>query len=206
MNKLIQCFLQESIGAALTDDELLKYEVPEETAKRFPYYLSGYDYEGAPIWIWELGKWDFVPTITNGGEELEAANKATDQMFLRFRKSGKDAPDQQGFNVIMDMDGYTLSKAVDVRALGVVLGKFRKFGELLKSADLKHGWIVNVNAIFESVLRLGAPLVGNTRANFEVHGTNPAKWKPALLKDLPKDQIPEWYGGEPGFAPVKVYG
>ncbi|CAG7824803.1 unnamed protein product, partial [Allacma fusca] len=42
----------------LNDSEIYAFDLPVEMKEQFPYYLSGYDEEGAPIWIMEAGNWD----------------------------------------------------------------------------------------------------------------------------------------------------
>ncbi|CAG7821959.1 unnamed protein product [Allacma fusca] len=54
----------------LPDSEIFAFDVPTEIQEEFPYYLSGYDEEGAPIWIFEGGKWDMRKYVEQGGRQI----------------------------------------------------------------------------------------------------------------------------------------
>jgi hypothetical protein len=194
------------LGHDLTEEELLKYETPQKMKDLFPYYLSGYDEDGAPIWVWEFGKWDVRSIVEKGGKDYDDMDKSADHMFLDFRESGRNATDKQGFVTIMDLNGYPLSQAGHLRTITFVISKFRKFEELIKDGDMKVGWIINANYLFERVWQIGKPLLGVLANSIQVYGTNPSTWKPLILKTIRRDQIPEWYGGLKNFTPVQVCG
>ncbi|CAG7820826.1 unnamed protein product, partial [Allacma fusca] len=42
------------------------WEEPQYLREMYPYYLSGYDYEGRPIWIVEFGKFNIKKTVEMG--------------------------------------------------------------------------------------------------------------------------------------------
>ena len=62
------------------------------------------------------------------------------------------------------------------------------------------------NFLFQTVFRLMQPLLGPDVSKVEVFGNNRENWLPALLKAFPKNEMPEYYGGEKGNKPVAVYG
>ena len=68
-------------------------------------------------------------------------------------------------------------------------------------------WIFLVaNYVTEALANLVRPIFGKILEITDIHGTNRQKWLPELLKRFPKDQIPEWYGGEKGYKPIQIYG
>ncbi|CAG7697127.1 unnamed protein product [Allacma fusca] len=139
----------------LTDLEILAIDAPQEIKETYPYYLSGYDEDGAPIWIFEL----------------------------------------------VEDSGTVLLSAVQF-----LLRRFLRLEEIVRDGSLKHIWIVNVNALFDWLWKLGSPLLGSLANSIELYGTNKKLWLPKLLSQLPRDQLPEWYGGTPGQKPLKILG
>ncbi|CAG7721046.1 unnamed protein product [Allacma fusca] len=189
----------------LTDAEILAYDSPPIVQENFPYYLSGYDEDGAPIWVFELGKWDVRTFLEKDNETAFAMDVACDQMLLRFKESAINSQAKQ-FLYICDMDKYSLRQASHLRTVQFVLSKFLRLGQIIQSGYLKQAWIVNANYLWDRVWQLGRPLLGALASNIDVYGYNKEVWKPRLLKYLPRDQIPEWYGGLPNHKPVRVFG
>ncbi|CAG7697125.1 unnamed protein product [Allacma fusca] len=140
----------------LTDLEILAIDAPQEIKETYPYYLSGYDEDGAPIWIFELG--------------------------------------------------FSLRQVRHPKTVQFLLRRFLRLEEIVRDGSLKHIWIVNVNALFDWLWKLGSPLLGSLANSIELYGTNKKLWLPKLLSQLPRDQLPEWYGGTPGQKPLKILG
>ncbi|CAG7785173.1 unnamed protein product [Allacma fusca] len=189
----------------LTDAEILAYDSPPIIQENFPYYLSGYDDEGAPIWVFELGKWDIRKFLEKDNETAYAMDVACDQMFLRFRESAIKSQEKQ-FLCICDLDKFSLRQATHLRSIQFILSKFLRLEQIVQSGYLKQAWIVNANYLWDRVWQLGRPLLGALGSQIDVYGYNKEVWKPKLLKYLPRDQIPEWYGGVPNHKPVRVIG
>ncbi|CAG7730229.1 unnamed protein product, partial [Allacma fusca] len=188
----------------LTDSEILAFDAPAEIKSSFPYYLSGYDEDGAPIWVFELGKWDMRKFAEQGGKLYDAMDIYGDQMFLNFKKSGLSSPAKQ-FVGICDMDGFQVRQAGHAKTVQFILSKFVRFEQIVRDGAMKQGWIVNANALWGTIWKLGSPLLGALANSIEVFGANKNAWIPKLLKHLPRDQISEWYGGLPNHKPVKLY-
>ncbi|CAG7825499.1 unnamed protein product [Allacma fusca] len=66
--------------------------------------------------------------------------------------------------------------------------------------------MVNVNPLAEKLLQLAKPLAGKFLERMEIHGTNKRKWMPRILRKIPRDQLPEAYGGYKNFKPIEFYG
>ncbi|CAG7823906.1 unnamed protein product [Allacma fusca] len=150
----------------LTDSEILAFDAPAEIKSSFPYYLSGYDEDGAPIWLFEFGKWDMRKYAEQGGK-LQAGHLKTVQF---------------------------------------ILSKFGRFEQIVRDGAMKQGCFVNGNALWSTIWNLGSPLLGALANSVEIYGTNKKVWIPKLLKVLPRDQIPEKYGGLPSHEPLKILG
>ena len=66
---------------------------------------------------------------------------------------------------------------------------------------LKACIIVNAPKIFSILFSLIKPLLtARTMAKLQIHASNAAKWKVALLNNVPADQLPTKYGGTKSLA------
>ncbi|CAG7834525.1 unnamed protein product [Allacma fusca] len=192
-------------STSLTNLEILAFDAPKEIKETYPYYLSGYDEDGAPIWIFELGKWDIRKYAEKEGELYEAADIYADQILLNFRESGRNSSAKQ-FVAICDIEGFSLRQVQHPKTVQFLLRRFFRFEEIVRDGSLKHMWIINVNSLFDWLWKLGSPLLGSLANSIELYGTNKKLWLPKLLSQLPRDQLPEWYGGTPGLKPLKILG
>ncbi|CAG7825793.1 unnamed protein product, partial [Allacma fusca] len=135
---------------------ILDFEAPQELQEAFPYYLSGFDESGAPIWIWQLGRWDIRKWVEIGGEPLKNLEKLGKQMFFRLRESSQNRTEvndgeRTGYISILDMDEYPFRQIAHVQTLKFTLHMIQKLGAALKSHDLKIRYIVNANCIYDLV-------------------------------------------------------
>ncbi|CAG7731269.1 unnamed protein product, partial [Allacma fusca] len=67
-------------------DNADKWDSPD-LSKRFPYYLSGYDYEDRPIWISEVGKYNVRKVVERGPEGTADLERYAFQGVMRCLKS-----------------------------------------------------------------------------------------------------------------------
>ncbi|CAG7828141.1 unnamed protein product, partial [Allacma fusca] len=148
----------------LTDSEIYAFDVPAEIKDQFPYYLSGYDEEGAPIWIFEGGKWDVRKYVEQGGKHYDGMDVHIDRMYLMFRDSGLNSTGKQ-FVVICDMGGFNIRQAGHGKTVQFMLSKFVRFEQIARSGTLKRAWLLNVNAIFQGIWQIGSRILGQL-ANF----------------------------------------
>ncbi|CAG7824717.1 unnamed protein product [Allacma fusca] len=207
-------------GAQLTPEEVppeLKYipesdlgdwEPPKELSEALPYYLSGFDPEGRPIWVWEFGKWDLRQFLEKGEKWEKLVDRYFDKWLWRLYdstniKATKELPVKDG-ELIVDFEGFSYRQYSSPAALGFFLKKMRTIAYALPLAN--DAFFINVNFVARNVVELLKPIIGKDFHRIQIFGTNPRTYLPALLKALPKDQLPEWYGGDKDFKPVKVYG
>lgn len=69
----------------------------------------------------------------------------------------------------------------------------------------KLNFYFTANYVAENLLNLMKPLFGEEFNKMQIYGTNSAKWLPVILKNIPRNQLPEWYGGIKEFKPVEIY-
>ncbi|CAG7821955.1 unnamed protein product [Allacma fusca] len=212
---VITVFLQQAhVSFCQTEEEkdILEWEAPAEFPKMFPYYLSGYDMEGSPVWLMDFGAWDIRDIVDKGGESLSDLRKYMYQMIVRtaFEKS-QNQDDGRNHKlgtpiVIIDLNGYTVAKATHVKGVVVAMDMLRIIEKFAQRGLIGSGYVVNANSIFESFWRLGKPLLGRISELIEIHGTNADKWKPVLLHKIPADQLPFRLGGSKDHQMLKTFG
>ncbi|CAG7821958.1 unnamed protein product, partial [Allacma fusca] len=137
----------------LTDSEIFAFDVPAEIQDEFTYYLSGYDEDGAPIWIFEGGKWDIRKYVEQGGKLYDAMDIFIDRMYLTFRDSGLNSTGKQ-FVGIGDMEGFNIRQAGHVKTVQFLLLKYARFEQIARSGSMKRAWVVNANPFFERVWQI----------------------------------------------------
>ncbi|CAG7827833.1 unnamed protein product, partial [Allacma fusca] len=129
----------------LTESEIFAFDIPVEIKDQLPYYLSGYDEEGAPIWVIEAGKWDLRKYVEQGGKYYDAMDIHIDQLFLNCRNSGLNSTGKQ-FVLIGDMDEFSFRQAANGKTVQFMVSKFVRFEQIARSGTLKRLWLLNVNA------------------------------------------------------------
>ncbi|CAG7821769.1 unnamed protein product [Allacma fusca] len=178
-----------------TDNEILKFEISNETKAAYPYYLSGYDDEGVPIWVSELGRWDTRKAADGTPQELRDYKINIIQMFKRCVNSENIQNNHEGpaheFVLVFDMDGFNIRQTSSPSSLQLVLWIARQ-AEQAFSNNIKNAYIVNANYLFTTVFDLMKPILGRSVYKVEVFGTNKNVWTPKILKKLPKESLAEW--------------
>ena len=61
---------------------------------------------------------------------------------------------------------------------------------------------VSANFAAENLIRLAKPFIAKLLERSEIYGSKKEKWLPTLARQIPKDQLPPWYGGEESWKPV----
>ena len=175
--------------------------------KNIPYYLAGHDYDGRPVWVMEFGKYDIRGHVTGGEEQAKRLDKYSDQLIWNILQSADNTTDPENPTdvvIIMDMDGYSLQQLGSTQAVSFVLKFLKQALAVFNYIDAVY--VINANFVANNLIQLVKPIFGPEFNKVEVFGTNGDKWLPVLLKKIPSDQLPSWYGGSKDFRPVRVYG
>ncbi|CAG7722748.1 unnamed protein product [Allacma fusca] len=188
--------------------DLDTWKPPEEIRKNFPYYLSGFDEENRPIWVMEFGKWDIRSMLEKGPEWEKALDKHVDQLLWNFYNSSgirstHDFPVKE-IETLVDAEGYQMRQLTHAPTVAFTIRKLRLI--VIAMTFAHKVYFVNTSYIGERFLNIMRPVLGKEFEKFDIYGTNPKQWIPKLLKIIPRDQLPPWYGGKPDFKPLKVYG
>ncbi|CAG7821071.1 unnamed protein product, partial [Allacma fusca] len=107
--------------------------------------------------------------------------------------------------LIMDWDQFSLKQLIHGPTTKFILKHFALFQTL--QDKMVYGFFVNVNAVASQMLNLARPIIGSIMERVEIYGTQKDQWIPKLLRKIPRDQLPAWYGGnKEDFKPVAIYG
>jgi hypothetical protein len=192
----------------ILESDVDTWEPPIEISANFPYYLSGFDSENRPIWVLEFGKWDIRSLVEKREDLIDDLKKHVDQWLYRMYKSTgtKATPENpvKDLIVILDTEGLDLHQVSSAPALIVLIQHIRKIASCLQFAYVAY--VVNASFVAKNLINLVKPLVSRDFARVEVLGTNPSHNRQVLLRNIPSDQLAEWYGGAKDFKPVQVYG
>ncbi|CAG7820578.1 unnamed protein product [Allacma fusca] len=191
---------------AMEEEDILKWDPPTRLKKRFPYYKSGEDLDGAEVWIVPFGKWDDLDIVNDGGQRVEDYKKYYRQMYTRMSATNRNDDFSKHSVVIMDMDGFNQAKALSINGNLVAFDNLRTFQAYARNGGFKKGIIVNVNPLFEALLNLGKPILGRLGEFLDVYGTNSERWIPRVLKEIPADQLPKMYGGSKAQEDLTAFG
>ncbi|CAG7830304.1 unnamed protein product [Allacma fusca] len=98
--------------------EVDSWKAPKELQRKFPYYLSGYDYKDQPVWIGEIGKYNVKEQIQKGPEAARNLTLYLFQGIHRIYRSmwDKDAPGKEIRTAffIGDCEGLDLNQATHI--------------------------------------------------------------------------------------------
>ncbi|CAG7817726.1 unnamed protein product [Allacma fusca] len=198
--------LQDTIHHVKEDDD---WTPTKELQAKFPYYLSGYDYDDQPVWVMEVGKYNYREQIEKGPEGAHNLTLYLYQAIHRVIGSmlTKDTPENEirGIFLIGDCEGLDLFQIAHLPTLSFVLNLMRTYSDFV-GILLGRAVFINMNFATTALFNSFRPILGGVFSRMELYGTNKAKWKGALHKFLPEDAIPKWYGGREDYKPLAVYG
>ncbi|CAG7733121.1 unnamed protein product [Allacma fusca] len=189
-----------------TTEELENWEAPVEIQTQLRYYLSGYDEQGRPVWIFEVGKYPFLRLLNKGPETVAIMEKYFEQAGLRIIKSSATRNPANGqINVIFDFEGAQIRQVTNPRTISFIVEFIKKIGVPEGDTGVNVA-LINVNPAMKSVLKIAQKGFGQLADKLVILGRDKSEWENTFLKMIPADQLPEWYGGSRDFKPVKVYG
>ncbi|CAG7665166.1 unnamed protein product [Allacma fusca] len=152
------------------------WKAPQELQDKFPYYLSGYDYDDQPVWN------------AKSMQVKDTDKKEVSRVFL-----------------LGDWEGLDITQIMHLPTMLYVIDMVRTYLDFLVAA-VGYAVSINMSYAAEVGLQLIKPVLGGLFGKIEFYGTNKVKWMKALKRILPPESIPTWYGGKPDYKPLQVYG
>jgi hypothetical protein len=157
----------------------------------------------------EFGKYNIREQLEKGPE---FANNLTEYLFQGIHRAmksmiAKDTPEKEVRNVILigDCEGLDLTQSTHIATVSYLLTLLRRYNDFI-SQILERGIFFNMNYVATVLFDSFRPILGGVFSKFELYSANEAKWKDAMMKALPADAIPTWYGGNKGYKPIQVFG
>ncbi|CAG7828221.1 unnamed protein product [Allacma fusca] len=205
--KLFKNFTYEETKAFV--NEISSWDDPIRLSELFPYYHAGYDYEKKPVWILEVGKFNFRRIIEQGEENVLIGHKYMLQMIINMMKStvAKDSPGDEIRDgmIILDMQDFNLSQVTFLPFWAEFVKIAGKMGDLIIQV-VGRVILINANFATKTAADIARPLVGRLFERVEVYGNGVEQWRSRLLKLFPPEVLPPWYGGSQNFTPVSIHG
>ncbi|CAG7819717.1 unnamed protein product [Allacma fusca] len=116
-------------------DGVLSWKAPRELEERFPYYLSGYDYDDQPVWIGEVGKFDVRGQIQRGPEAAKNLSLYLYTFFYNVLDSMqvKDTPEREIRRAVFvgDFEDFDVTQASHIPTLQFALHEYLLYRNVL---------------------------------------------------------------------------
>ncbi|CAG7713485.1 unnamed protein product, partial [Allacma fusca] len=155
------------------NDFLDRWKSPKEILDKFPYYISGFDIEKRPVFIFQIGKWPIRSFVEKGGQALDNLSTHMRQFFRRieigprafFNESDLGAPDTV---TIIDWEDFSLSQLTHGPTVQYILHHFTAFQRIQDS--FAYGYYLNVNTFASHFISLAKPILGSAleRRDFDI--------------------------------------
>ncbi|CAG7828257.1 unnamed protein product [Allacma fusca] len=188
-------------------NDLYAWQAPSDIQKNFPYTLWGYDYERRPVWIHEVGRQDWRSIQEQG--RMDILEKYFVKCLIHVVQS-LAAADKPGDEIrtgvfIWDLEGFSMRQIGHFPTVASLAGWAVRYGDV--PLDLVgRVFIINSNFATKLAADIARPLLGRVLEKVEIYGTNRNSWLPRILKTVPLEVLPPWYGGNTDATPVAVYG
>ena len=71
---------------------------------------------------------------------------------------------------------------------------------------LKAAYLINANKFVTIIFNIVKPLLSaRTLSKVEIYDSNPGKWKPVLINNIPAHALPVFYGGTKKDSKVRLF-
>ncbi|KMQ96420.1 sec14-like protein 2-like protein [Lasius niger] len=179
-------------------DNLSEWNLPEVVKTYLPYGLSGFDKDGAPVIIVPFAGMDMYGMlhVITQKEFVKVTIKILDQYLkLAREQSKKHGQIANQLIVIFDMEGFNLKQYLWRPAGELVLTLIQMY-EANYPEILKTCFIINAPRVFAFAFSITKKFMNDyTISKIQIHKADPSKWQAAILKVIPKDQLPAHFGG-----------
>lgn len=179
-------------------DNFSEWEVPLIFKDYMPHGLSGYDKDGAPVIIVPFAGLDMYG-ILHAATQKEFI-RATIKLFEYYLNLAKQQSKKHGeianqLTVIFDMEGFNLKQYLWRPASEIVIMLLQMY-EANYPEILKMCFIINAPRVFAFAFSIVKKFMHEyTLSKIQIYKADPPKWRAAILKIVPKDQLPAHFGG-----------
>ncbi|KAL6265077.1 hypothetical protein P5V15_005168 [Pogonomyrmex californicus] len=179
-------------------DNLCNWDIPEGIKNYLPYGLSGFDKDGAPVIIVPFAGLDMYGAlhVITQKEFVKIMIKILDgYLKLAREQTKKHGQVANQLSVIFDLEGFNLKQYL-WKPAGELVIMFIQMYEANYPEILKICFLINAPRVFAFAFSIVKKFMDDyTLSKIQIYKADPAKWQAALLKVIPKDQLPAYYGG-----------
>jgi len=165
--------------------------------EEFAYSVDTFDKTGRPIITIDSGKWDVRQAVLSGQRPrlVRWMVKMMEDATKLVRMQQARGVNVTRWGMIYNLGYFNLVQSGCLQCLTV----YTEFVQNYEKYYPNHAstiTLVNTPGIFDVILRAIRPAMSPaSRDTLQVYGTNKPQWQQALLKDIPKNQLPVEYGG-----------
>uniref|UniRef100_A0A0C9QZQ8 Sec14l2_0 protein n=2 Tax=Fopius arisanus TaxID=64838 RepID=A0A0C9QZQ8_9HYME len=179
-------------------DSLDDWDEPQVLKDHLPYGHSGFDKDGAPVVVIPFSGLDMygILHVVSRRDVIRATIKALERFMRLCREQAeKHGPTANQVTVIFDMQDFNL-RPLMWRPAGETIITLIQMYEANYPEILKICFIINAPKIFALGFSIVKKFMNEyTISKIQIHKADPDRWRPAVLKIIPKDQIPAHFGG-----------
>lgn len=179
-------------------DNLSDWDLPQSVKNYLPYGLCGFDKDGAPVIVIPFAGMDMYGMlhVVTQRDIVKVTVKILDQYLkLAREQSKKHGQIANQLIVIFDMEGFNLKQYIWRPAGELVLSLIQMY-EANYPEILKTCFIINAPRVFAFAFSIAKKFLNEyTLSKIQIYKADPSKWQAAILKVVPKDQLPAHFGG-----------
>ncbi|XP_020282345.1 SEC14-like protein 2 isoform X2 [Pseudomyrmex gracilis] len=179
-------------------DNLSNWNLSQKVLNFFPYGLSGFDKDGAPVIIVPFAGMDMfgMLQVITQQDFVKIMVKLLDDFLRLAREQSKvhgEVANQ--LTVIFDMEGFNLKQYL-WKPAGELVIKLLQMYEANYPEILKICFIINAPRVFAFAFAIAKKFLNEyTLSKIQIYKSDPAKWKKAILQTIPRNQLPVHFGG-----------
>lgn len=179
-------------------DTIDKWNEPQVIRDYLPHGLSGFDKDGAPVVIVPFAGFDIYGILhaVSQRDLMKSLIKHLEAYLqLCNEQAGKHGPLAGQVTVIFDMEGFNLKQYM-WRPAGESIINMIQMYEANYPEILKMCYIINAPKMFTFAFAIAKKFMdAYTLSKIQIFKADPPKWKTAVLKLVPRDQLPAHFGG-----------
>ncbi|KAK0178529.1 hypothetical protein PV327_007410 [Microctonus hyperodae] len=179
-------------------DKLVHWKEPQVIKENLPHGICGYDVDGAPVVVVPFAGLDLYGILhcTSRRDMIKATVKVLEHYLLMCQEQAqKCGPAAGQVIVIFDMQDFNLRQYM-WRPAGEVVITLIQMYEANYPEILKTCFIINAPKVFTFAFAIAKKFMNDyTISKIQIYKADPQKWKNAILKMVPKDQLPVFFGG-----------
>lgn len=179
-------------------DSLGDWEPPKILNDHLPHGLSGFDKDGSPVVIVPFAGLDLygILHVTSRRDMIRVTIKYLEHYLkLCMEQAEKHGPLAAQVTVIFDMEGFNLRQYM-WRPAGEVVITLIQMYEANYPEVLKTCFIINAPKVFALAFSVAKKFMNEyTLSKIQIYKADPPKWKAAIGKVVPENELPEHFGG-----------